>query len=145
MSGAETTATPLLSVHDNHVYAYAVDCVGCRLTLHTLYDRGEQTEFTDVVFHDLVAHHFEHGASCNILFDVTECDVDSLVTENAAVFERSWRWGWPTDDYGGDLVKLVDELRAKSTRAYLIEASLGLSGWVLAGRCERLSRTQRAP
>jgi hypothetical protein len=36
----------------------------------------------------------------------------------------------------------VEALRAASVRAYSIGASYDLSGWVLAGACERVSRGQ---
>ena len=58
------------SVHDNFVYAYSVDCEGRRLVLHTAFRDRPPQEFTDVVFRDVVAHHFEHVLPGNILFDV---------------------------------------------------------------------------
>jgi hypothetical protein len=135
---------PAVSVHDNLVYAYSVDCEGRRLTLHTAFRDREPHEFTDVVFVDVVAHLFEHVLPGNILFDVEEAEVDSVVRDNAALLADSWRYGWPPVEYDGKLDALIEALKAASVRAYVIGSSYGLSGWVLAGKCERVPRGQPA-
>jgi hypothetical protein len=43
--------------------------------LHTVFRDREPHEFTDIIFHDVMAHHFEHVLPGNILFDVEEADV----------------------------------------------------------------------
>ena len=130
------------SVHDNFVYGYSVDCESQRLILHTAYRDREPHEFTDVVFHDVVAHHCEHVLPGNILLGVDEVDVAALVRENGRVLAESWRYGWPPVEYRGDLEALVAALRAAGVRGYEISASYGMSGWVLAGSCERLRRDE---
>jgi hypothetical protein len=135
---------PAPSVHDNFVYAYSVDCEGRRLVLHTTFRDREPPEFTDIVFRDVVAHHFEHVLPGNILFDVVEADVAAVVRDNERLLAESWRYGWPPVEYRGDLNALVEALKASSVRAYTIDSSCGLSGWVLAGACERLSRDEAA-
>jgi hypothetical protein len=133
-----------LSIHDNVVYAYTVDCEGRRLVLHTAFRDGEPIEYTDVVFRDVLAHHFEHVLAGNILFGIEESEIAMLVQENKDLFANSWRYGWPPVEYNGDLNGLVDALRTVSTRAFTIESSYGLSGWVLASGYERVSRTDSA-
>jgi hypothetical protein len=133
-----------LSIHDNLVYAYNVDCEGRRVVLHTVFRDREPNEYTDVVFRDVVAHHFEHVLDGNILFDIDDSDVATFVKENSALFADSWRYGWPPVDYNGDMNKLVDALNAASARAYVIQSSYGLSGWVVAGGCDRVSRNGAA-
>lgn len=132
------------SVHDNFIYAYVVNCEQRQITLHTAYRDNEPNEFTDVIFRDVVAHLFEHVLSTNILFDVEEADVASVVQANANVFTDSWHWGWPPVEYKGDLAMLTVTLKAQHVRAYAINSSCGLSGWVLAGSCECLSRSELA-
>jgi hypothetical protein len=131
----------LPSIHDNSIYAYAVECSEHRLTLHTLNEL--LNEFTDVIFHEVIAHWFEHVLEHNVLFDVDEVEITELVQEHATVFKESWRWGWPPLEYEGDLGKLTAMFQSQGLRAYRINASFGLSGWVLAGRCERFSRSER--
>ncbi|HEX8524538.1 MAG TPA: hypothetical protein VF669_19945 [Tepidisphaeraceae bacterium] len=132
------------SVHDNVVYAYTIDCEGRRLVLHTAFTEREPWEFTDVVFRDVVAHHFEHVLPGNILFDVEETDVAALVRENERLLSESWRWGWPPVPYDGDLNALVVGLNASGVRAYAVRSSYGLSGWVFAGSCQRVPRGEAA-
>ncbi len=135
---------PERSVHDNVVYAYSVDCNGERLTLHTAFGEREPREFTDVIFRGVVAHHFAHVLAGNILFDVTEVEVANVLRDNADLFADSWRYGWPSIEYEGDLEFLAKALKAASVRAYSISSSYGLSGWVLARVCERLARSEAA-
>jgi hypothetical protein len=132
------------SVHDNQVYGYSVDCEGRRLIFYTVYPHPQSEEFTDVVFEGVFAHFLEYLLPGNILFDVEETDVAKLVRANARMFEDSWRYGWPPIEYRGDLDLLISELGAKSVRAYVIDSSYGLSGWVLASGCERKTRGARA-
>lgn len=135
---------PEPSVHDNFVYGYSVDCEERRLVLHTAFRDHEPQEFTDVVFRGVVAHYFEHALPGNILFDVEEGDVAEIVRENKSLLADSWRYGWPPVEYRGDLAVLVDALKAASIRAYSIASSYGLSGWVLASACARVSRSEPA-
>jgi hypothetical protein len=135
---------PEPSVHDNFVYAYSVDCEGRLLVLHTAFRDREPHEFTDIVFRDVVAHHFEHVLPGSIVFDVEESDLAALVRDNASLLADSWRYGWPPVEYGGDLSALESALKAASVRAFSIGSSYGLSGWVLAASCERVTRGEAA-
>ncbi len=96
------------------------------------------------MFVGVVAHRFEHVLPGNILFDVNEIETDALVHENRALFEASWRYGWPPIEYDGDLEILTRALKSAGVRAYSIGSSYGLSGWVLAGGCERVLRKEQA-
>ena len=133
-----------LSIHDNDIYGYTVDCEGRRLVLHTAFRDRAPIEYTDIVFGDVLAHHFEHVLAGNILFDIEESDIATLVQDNKDLFADSWRYGWPPVEYNGDLNRLAYALRAISTRAFTIESSYGLSGWVLATTCDRVSRKDPA-
>jgi hypothetical protein len=92
----------------------------------------------------VVAHRFEHVLPGNVLFDVEDANVAAVVHENERLFADSWRYGWPPVEYRGDLGALVDALCASEVHAYAICSSYGLSGWVLARSCERVSRAEAA-
>lgn len=128
-----------LTIHDNTVYGYAVNCANRRIVLHTRFGNGRKTELVDVVFHDVLAHRFEHVLEQNILFDTDEIDLAELVQREASLLRESWKWGWPPVKYEGDLATLVSELRARSLKAFEISASLGMTGWVIARRRELVS------
>jgi hypothetical protein len=132
------------SVHDNFIYGYVVNCEQRRLTLHTAYRDREPHEFTDLIFREVVAHNFDHVLSSNILFDVEEDDVASIVQAQAHVFTDSWRWGWPPIEYNGNLAILTATLQDLQTHAFAISSSYGLSGWILAGSFEQVSRGEQA-
>jgi hypothetical protein len=132
------------SIHDNFIYAYSMDCDARRLVLHTVYRDREPRECTDVIFREVVAHHLEHDLPENILLDVEEVDVASIVKDNERMFAESWRYGWPPVEYRGNLQALVEVLTASSIRAWSIDASFGLSGWVLARDCVRVPRREPA-
>jgi hypothetical protein len=135
---------PKLSVHDNDVYGYTVDCRQRRLTLYTEYFDGNKHELTDVIFAGVVAHHFENVLSGNVLFDVEEVATKVLISENAELLLESWRYGWPPVEYDGNLDLLEAALQAASIRAFAIRSSHGLSGWVLAASCVRTPRAKKA-
>jgi hypothetical protein len=132
------------SVHDNHVYAYSVDCERRRLILHTAFRETKPHGFTDVVFNGMVAHQFDYVLSGNILFDVTEAGIGKFVMEFADLFADSWRYGWPPVEYRGDLDELIKALTAASVRAYEINSSYGMSGWVLAAGYDLVPRSEAA-
>jgi hypothetical protein len=132
------------SVHDNFVYAFSVDCEGRRLVLHTAHRDREPHQLTDIVFRDVVAHHVEHVLPQNVLFDVEETELTTVVHENERLFADSWRYCWPPVEYQGDVDALIRALVAASVRAYSIASSYGLCGWVLAGACERVPRSEPA-
>ena len=131
------------SVHDNDVYGFTFNGEASRLTLHTLYRHITPHEYTDVVFCDVVAHYFEHVLSGNILFDVCDVTPDAIVDRFAGLFVSSWRFGWPTLEYRGDLDLLKSLLRENGVKGFDIESSYGMTGWVLCKSCEHRSRDAR--
>src|SRR3954470_13753245 len=102
-----------MSVHDNIIYAYVVNCEHRRLVLHTVY-AITLPQYTDVIFTDVLAHHFEHVLPGNIIFDIQEVDTGYVVSSHAALFKLSWRYGWPPIEYEGDLQRLLSSLKQKS-------------------------------
>jgi hypothetical protein len=133
----------MLSIHDNNVYAYFVDCSNRCVVLHTSYLGRDPHEFTDVIFSGVVAHFFEHVLPGNILLGIEEGNPKSLIEQFAGLFQKSWRYGWPIAnlDYQGDLGVLDKWLRDHSIRAFKIASAYGMSGWVLAENHELVSRT----
>jgi hypothetical protein len=131
---------PERSVHDNNIYGYSVDCEERRVVLHTVSQGLQSVEYTDIVFGDVFAHHFEHVLEGNILFDVDEIDLARFVNENAEMFSQSWRYGWPRFEYHGDLTKLANLMQAASARVFAVNSSYGLSGWVVALSSECVER-----
>jgi hypothetical protein len=136
-------STPI-SVHDNFIYAYALDCEGRRIVQHTHFRDGSANEYTDVIFTGVVAHHFEHVLSGNILFDVTEIPLRHLVTGSAALFAAGKAYGWPDGIEYRDAEELIGILEGRGAHGFEISSSYGMGGWVIARAMERRKRENRA-
>jgi hypothetical protein len=138
-----------ISVHDNLVYAQAVDYGHRRIVLHTIYADAEPPEYTDVVFEGVIAHHFEQeqfGASpygANILFDVEEAELKNTLGQNADLLARAKNYGWPMLEYE-TVEDLVKQLPAGGAKCFEVHASFGLSGFVIATSLEFRPRKSRA-
>ncbi len=137
------------SVHDNWVYAQAVDHERCRIVLHTVYPHAEPPEFTDIVFEGVVVHHFEQqkvgGGSypANVMFDVEESEPGLILGQYAELLSRTKNHGWPVFKYDG-IEDLVSQLTAAGTKCFEVRGTCGLNGFVFAVRMEFRRRQLRA-
>ena len=122
-----------ISVHDNHLLAYSVSSETREIRLQTVYPAYEQaeSEYTDVVFTDVVAYHFEGDRFSTILFDVDEVKVEDIYAENVERFEAGQRYCWPGVWNDGKQA-VLDYLSAQSIKGYSLSSSIGMTGWVLA-------------
>jgi len=132
-----------ISVHDNFVYAYDVHCEQRRIVLHTEFRDRPPAEQTDVIFSDVVAHHFESVLSNNILFGIEEVDPGNIVTAWAELFARQKNYGWPEGFEYRDPQELIILLSQRGLRGYEIGSSYGLGGWVLAAKMEIVQRAAK--
>ena len=110
-----------VSIHDNHVLSYTVDCQERQITLNTVYQYAEPPERTDIIFLGVAAHHFERGDMVTILFDVQEVSPEQVYADYGDMFERNKDYGWPEAQQGAEAVK-----------GFLISSYYGLEGFVLA-------------
>jgi hypothetical protein len=137
------------SVHDNWVYAQAVDHERCRVVLHTVYPHVEPPEYTDIVFEGVVVHHFEQQMvgggpdPVNVLFDAAEADPAILLGQYTELLARTRNYGWPVPSYDGT-GDLVSRLTAGGTRCFEIHGTCGLHGFVFAASMEFRRRPSRA-
>jgi hypothetical protein len=134
----------MISVHDNIVYAYSVDCENRRIVLHTRFPTDASEEFTDVIFTGVIAHHFQNVLSGNILFDVTEVPLRQIVEDWADLFAAEKNQCWPDGIHYSDAGDLIGIFEGRSAHGFAISSSYGMSGWVIAGAMERKERSRRA-
>jgi hypothetical protein len=143
----------MVSVHDNMVYALAVDYEGRRVVLHTIYPYASPPEFTDIVFEGVVASHIEqqafrgNGVAANILFDVVESAAALTVGRYAELFAETKNYAWPLAEYDG-LDDLTARLTTSGAKCFEVHSSCGLYGFVFAASMAihpRPSRAQVAP
>ena len=127
----DTVAT---SVHDHTVVGYTVDALRRQLILRTEFESSASVvERCEVTFSDVEAYCLEHDRLGTILFDIREVPAVSLFDNNLARFESGHRLvGWPRfwKTSAEDARRYLVEHK---TRGFEISASIGMSGWVLAG------------
>jgi hypothetical protein len=138
-----------LSVHDNWLYAQAVDHERCRIVLHTAYPHAQPPEYTDIIFEGVVVHHFEQqmcqrgSDPANVLFGVEEGNPVATLTQHADVLARTKNYGWPVLRYEG-IDDLANQLTAGGAKCFDVSGTCGLSGFVFAVSMEFRARGSRA-
>jgi len=120
-----------ISVHDNFVLSYTVDCRERRITFRTAYLDGEKNEYTDIIFSGVTAYHFERDNLGSILFDVEKVSPERVYADYCDVFERNKNYGWLKIRYDTE-VELMAALKAQAVKGFLIWSSYGMTGFVLA-------------
>ncbi len=84
-----------------------------------------------VVFTGVDGYHFEDDAFGNIIFDLEEVPTAGFVSEYRDELAKSHRYGG-VGTWASDLDTAPRVLSDLGIQAYVLSASLGLSGWVLA-------------
>lgn len=128
-----------ISIHDNVLLGYEVRSDEHEIVFKTEYRDGALRERTDVIFNQVIAYSFINDSFGTILYDVTEMDINMFIEENWDAFEEGGKWGWP-----GSWVSSKENtkiyLAQNSIRAYRIDSSIGMSGWILGKTTERIAR-----
>jgi hypothetical protein len=71
-----------VSVHDNLLISYEVQCETRRIILRTEYRvKNEPTEFTNVIFKDVQGYHFENDAFRNIILGFETVPVEEFLAK----------------------------------------------------------------
>ena len=121
----------IVSVHDNYLVSYEVQCEQRTITLRTEFRESKPTEFTNVVFGGVRGYHFQNDAFGNVIFDVSNVPVEQFLTEYGTEISELYRMnGSPT--WAADLGSAPRRLSEQGIKAFMLSSSLGLSGWVLA-------------
>lgn len=137
------------SVHDNWVYAQAVDHERCTIVLHTVYPHVNPPEYIDIVFDGVVVHHFEQQAvgggpyPANVLFDAEESKPAFILGQYTELLARTKNYGWPVLKYDGT-EDLVSRLTAGGAKCFEVRGTCGLHGFVFATSMEFRRRQSRA-
>jgi hypothetical protein len=113
-------------------------CEKREIRLHTEFRDvalGAPFEYTDVVFRGVFAYHFQQDTLTNIIFDIEEVDIASILEESQALLAAGRPYGWPRIE-GSPPPALEAYLSANDVRGFTIASSYGLDGWVLAQSME---------
>ena len=128
-----------LSVHDNILVAYTVDLKKREIHFQTEY-RFEPPEFTDVIFKGVDSYSFKHDSVLGtIIFDFCETDPMAIYDEFANEMVTGISMGWP-GDWAKSREAAAQFLSTEGIRAWRLESSLGMTGWILARSMDKVRR-----
>ncbi|WP_025692070.1 hypothetical protein [Paenibacillus zanthoxyli] len=119
----------MLSIHDNKIVSYEVDFQKSRITLHTI-DGKRDLVITKIEFNDVLAHVFETQLRGSIILDISTLDVSLFLKHNKELLEKEKDYAWPM--YYEKIEDLLEHLQNEKYNYYVISASYGLNGWVIA-------------
>lgn len=120
----------LPSFHDDLVVGYEVD-----LELRTLTMRIKQANgrtITSVNFSGVEGHCFSNVAHGNILLSVDYVSASDLIRQNRAEIEASFHQSGSPGPWAENLKQAAARFDEMGVHGYLLSASFGMQGWVLA-------------
>lgn len=121
-----------LSVHDNLLVSYEVQCERRVITLRTEYREANKTkEFTNVVFKGVEAYHFQNDAFGNIIFDVAEVPTERFLKDFGSEVSELYRYS-ARPEWASNLASAPELLDGQGIKGYVLSSSYGLGGWILA-------------
>ncbi|MFS0673508.1 hypothetical protein [Ornithinibacillus sp. 179-J 7C1 HS] len=121
----------MLNVHDNIINSYKVDLENKVIVLHT---KSVDGRLVNVVFTDVLAHVFRNHLYGSIILDIEEEDLGQFFGQNRGLLKEKKDYCWPIDY--NDVKELEHKLEEEHYSYYIILASYGLNGWVLAKNVE---------
>lgn len=122
-----------LSIHDNLLISYEVQCEARTILLRTEYRvKNERTEFTNVIFKGVQGYRFENDAFGNIIFGLETVPVEQFLTEYGAEISESYHMAGSPGPWAANLGAASGYLRKQGVQGFVLSSSYGLSGWVLA-------------
>lgn len=128
-----------ISIHDDAVTGYMVDCEKREITLHTKYQDKTLNERTDICFSGVEAYQLTGENFYTILGDVEEIAIDQLLKDSRAEFEEGVRYGWPGMwNISADACR--ERFSEHGCKGWVISSAVGMAGFVVAKRMEIVGR-----
>ena len=122
-------------LHDSRVLRYCADFEAHTLHMDTQTESGEKIS---VHFTGLLAHWFENVIQDNILFGMDEITVDGFFEQYKDLLDGTIPYGFPACC---GIEELRERMDREHIRVFVIDASLGLCGFVLAQEVELQCRS----
>lgn len=121
--------------HDNMLKKYEVDIDRQRLKLWTVWEEGNpDQELTEIEFTGVEENFFCYGNYyCNMISDIEENKLSDFWENNRSYIMEKWRYGTPSFvEDSPTKQKIQNYLQKEKLRYFTIDATIGLSGWILA-------------
>jgi hypothetical protein len=123
----------VLSIHDNLLISYEVQCESRTILLRTeCRTTNQPTKFISVVFNGVQGYRFSNDAFGNIILDLEPMTVDQFIREYGADILASYNEAGSPGPWAKNLEAAALHLQAEKIQAFILASSFGLSGWVLA-------------
>lgn len=124
-------------VHDSEVVAYSVDSRAGELVLMHAPGTGSAASGFRLLFRGLLAHRFPYPQLPSVVLDLAEVPVAALLEREWASLAEGYRQcGWP-GPWAETLGSAIAHCENTQVKAYELEQSYGMSGWILARSVER--------
>lgn len=117
------------NIHDNEIVSYTVDLQKSKITFQTLGGKDNSVPVM-IEFIDVLAHRFETQLQGSILLDISQFEISSFVKDNKELLEKQKDSAWPM--YYEKRADFLEYLLDETYNYYVISASYGLNGWVVA-------------
>ncbi len=125
-----------ISIHDNFLVSYSVHCEKAQIRFQTEFrDQDEPFEVTEVVLYGVFAYHFEGDNLNTIIFDIKEYPVDDILKKYTSKFQQGTKYCWP-ETWNESMDKALNYLENRKAKAWEIESSYGMSGFIIGERIE---------
>ncbi|MCL2851976.1 MAG: hypothetical protein FWE20_02940 [Defluviitaleaceae bacterium] len=111
-------------VHDNIIQSFSVDFENETLII--------KTDETDVIFTGYLTHIFRCEVKNSIILDIEEFPLNNFIISESKSLNELKSSGWHILSGYETESDLLNYLQINKYRAFLISASVGLNGWVLA-------------
>jgi hypothetical protein len=123
----------LPSLHDDYLISYEVDCEARRITLRARRPEWkEQATTRAIIFSGVESYTFRNDAFSNVIFALEEVPVTRIVSDFGAEITQAHRMAGAGGQWANDLATAPQTLAAMGIKGFILSASMGLSGWVLA-------------
>ncbi|MGB8540277.1 MAG: hypothetical protein WCD49_01450 [Candidatus Acidiferrales bacterium] len=133
-----------LSVHDNLLISYEVQCEARLITLRTEFRaENKPAEFTNIVFKGVQGYSFENDAFGNIIFDVQTILIELFLKQYGAEILESYRMAGSPGRWAENIGTASEYLQKQGMQGFILSSSYGLSGWILAREVSTLPANQR--
>ena len=126
----------LPSLHDDFLVAYEVNCETRQIKLYAKRDPripgSDEHPTRIIVFKGVEGYQFQNDAfDNNVIFSLEVTPVETLLSEHGSQIIKSYRFG-AHGPWAENLASASRILAAKGVQGFVLSASLGLSGWILA-------------
>ena len=122
-----------LSIHDNLLVSYEIQCEARTILLRTEYRvKNQPTEFVNVTFTGVQGYRFENDAFGNIILGLETVPLEQFLAEYGAEISKAYNAAGSPGPWAANLETASRYLSDNVVVAFILTSSFGLSGWILA-------------